>query len=117
MEKEQQFVEEATIGNTNIRLIHAEVPLAQIELDEDNPRIRYRVSRQVGKPHDEVILGLPEVKGLFRDIKQNGGLRERGIVQPNGHGGYKGVEGNCRPVIYRKLHKENPTDAKRKTLT
>ncbi len=116
MQKER-FVEEVTIGGKNIRLTHEDLPLTDVELDEDNPRIRYRLKlEQNGKPLDEVILGLSEVKALLRDIKKNGGLRERIIVQENTGGKWKVVEGNCRWVCYNWLHQKEPTDPRWKKI-
>src|SRR5437867_8264601 len=98
------FVEEVTIGGRSIRLTHEDLPLQDVELDEDNPRIRYRLKlEQNGKPLKDVILGLPEVKALRKDIEKNGGLRERVIVQENGNGKMKVVEGNIRRTLYGDL--------------
>lgn len=116
MERER-FIEEVTIGGRSIRLAHEDIPLQDVLLDEDNPRIRYRLKlEQNGKPLKEVILGLPEVKSLKRDIEKNGGLRERVIVQENGQGKWNLVEGNCRSVCYEDLHHKHPTDPRWKKL-
>lgn len=106
----RQFIEEATIGGNTIRLRHDEVPLDEVVLDDDNPRIRYRWGLRPGKALDDVILGFPPVKLLLKDISQNLGLRERVIVQETADGRYKVVEGNCRTVVYRQLQKEDPKE-------
>ena len=106
----ESFIEEATIGGETIRLRHDQVPLEQVVLDEDNPRIRYRWGLRPGKAMDDVVLSFPAVKSLLKDIRQNGGLRERVIVQDTVDGHYKVVEGNCRTVVYRRLHKDDPED-------
>jgi hypothetical protein len=100
--------EEVTIDNKKIVLTHDEVALDKIVLDDDNPRIRYRLKLHVnGKGDlDNVILNLPEVKALSKDIERNGGLRERVILQQI-NGKYKAIEGNCRVACLRKLAKNN----------
>jgi hypothetical protein len=112
----ERLIEEATVDGKTIRLSHEDVPLEKIELDLNNPRIRYRLSLQTnnGKRPSEkelgkIILGLPEVKQLRRDIEHNHGLRERVILQENG-GKFKAIEGNCRLTCLRDLHEKNPTD-------
>lgn len=110
-------IEEVTIGGRAVVLTHDEVPLERIELDENNPRIRYRLTlQQNGKSLDDVILGLPEVKHLRRDIEHNGGLRERVILQENGGGMLKAVEGNVRMVCLRNLHSKDPKDPRWKKV-
>jgi len=107
----EKMVEEVVIGGEPIRLTFDEVPLERIELDEDNPRIRYRLrAHQNGKNLDEMILGMPEVGKLRKDIEQNKGIRERVILQENGNGKLKAVEGNCRVVCIRSLHAKYPSE-------
>src|SRR6266446_4094725 len=97
----EQMIEEVTIDGRPIRLEHADVPIDQIELDENNPRIRYRLKlQQNGKSLEQVIMLMPEVKALKRDIEKNGGLRERVILQPNGTK-LKAMEGNVRVTCYQ----------------
>src|SRR5882724_7173789 len=113
------MVEEVTVDGRPIRLEYADVPIDKIELDETNPRIRYRLSMQKnGKTLEQVILAMPEVKALRRDIEKNGGLRERVILQPqaNGTKASKTVEGNCRLTCVQSLHEKNKTDPRWKTV-
>jgi hypothetical protein len=106
----ERMVDEITISNEKVQMELEDVSLSDIHLDEDNPRIRYRLGLGTGqKTLDEVILAMPEVKGLRRDIKGTGGLRERVILQPNAKG-YKVVEGNCRAACYRSLNAEDAAD-------
>jgi len=112
-----KFVEEVVIRGKVIRLVHRNIPLENIVLDEDNPRIRYRLKLQKGrKSLDSVIQSMPEVRALKHDIERNGGLRERIIVQSTHSGGWKTIEGNCRTVCYRTLHKKAPRDARWKAI-
>jgi hypothetical protein len=116
MEK-QQMVEEVTVGGSSIRLTFEDVPIEKIELDENNPRIRYRLKlQQNGKGLEQIILDMPEVKALRRDIERNGGLRERVILQENGSSKLKAIEGNCRMVCLHSLHEKNPTDSRWKKV-
>jgi hypothetical protein len=108
----ERLVEEITIGNEQVQLEHARIPLEQVQLDRENPRIRYRLGLQDGKKTlDELVLAMPEVKALKKDIELTGGLRERVTLQRNGKG-YKVIEGNCRTACYRVLNKIKPDDPK-----
>ena len=103
MEK-QNLIEEITVERAPFLLEHIDVPLDKIELDENNPRIQYRLALGKGtKTLDEVILAMPEVTKLRKDIELNGGLREKIVVQRVRDGGFKVLEGNCRTVCYRSL--------------
>lgn len=122
-QKNNKMVEETIVDGTTILLTHDDVPLEDIELDRDNPRIRYRLSLETnGTPATDknlssIILGLPEVKQLRRDIERNGGLRERVILQENGDGKLKTIEGNCRLTCIRDLAKKNPNDPRWKKIS
>jgi len=116
MEREK-FVEEIVIDKRTVRLVHEDVPVEQVVLDEDNPRIRYRLKIEApDKRPEDVILTWKEVKDLRKDIEKTGGLRERIIVQTNGDGTWKVREGNCRTVCYRSLHEKNPKEARWKKI-
>ncbi len=109
-------VEEITVGGKSIRLTHEDVPIDKIELDEKNPRIQYRLKLlQEGKSLEQVILGMPEVKNLRKDIQQNGGLRERVILQRFGNK-YKAREGNCRTVCIQSLRDKEPKNRAWRTV-
>jgi hypothetical protein len=108
----EQMIDEITIANESVQMKLVEIPLEEIHLDADNPRIRYRFGLGTQqKSLDEVILSMSEVKLLRKDIKMTGGLRERIILQPNGDG-YKVVEGNCRAACYRSLAADDPDDTR-----
>lgn len=92
-----------------VRLEHAEIPVAQLELDPDNPRIRYRLGINPGTDAKQELLGWRDVNLLRKDIERSGGLRERIVVQFNRQSKtYKVKEGNCRTVCYTSLHEKDP---------
>jgi len=114
---ETRFIEEVTIAGQTIQLQHDDIPLSQVELDTDNPRIRYRLQQERnGKKLEEVSLAMPEVGKLRKDIEKSGALRERVILQKNGHDKYKTIEGNCRVVCVQSLHAKNKGDERWKTV-
>ncbi len=107
---DRQIVEEVTVAGQTIRLLHDEVSLDLLDLDFENPRIKYKLSLQLmngdrpsEKDLEKLILDLPEVRKLRRDIEHNKGVRERIIVQKTEDGRYKAVEGNCRTACVRDL--------------
>src|SRR5207249_9175225 len=83
--------EEITLGGRKIELIHQDVPVDGVHLDPENPRVGY-VIRSLGKKATEqqirgILWGTSSVKALARQIKLNGGLIERPILQRvNGKG-------------------------------
>lgn len=105
--------EEMIVGNKTINVEVTKLPIDDLELDPSNPRIQYRLSLVKDRENlDEVILALPEVKELKKDIEGNGGVRERPYVQFNKQTGkYKVIEGNCRTVCLRDLHRKYTTVA------
>ena len=114
---EDKMIEEVVIGGQTIQLEHSAVPIDQVQLDEDNPRIRYRLRlEQNGKSLEQVISAMPEMKALQRDIERNGGLRERVILQDNGGRKLKAVEGNSRLVCLQNLHVKYPSDRRWTTV-
>lgn len=103
--------EEITLGGKKIELIHENVPIDQVRLDSDNPRIGYIVRSLGTKATQErirdTLWGTHYVKGLARQIMANGGLIERPILQQvDGH--FVAREGNCRATVYYKLNEEDP---------
>ena len=113
----ERVVEEVTIGNKPVQLVHDNVPIDRIALDENNPRIRYRLKlEQAGKSIEDVILGMPELKLLRKDIERNGALRERVILQEVKKRRFRAVEGNCRMVCIESLRKKHPRDPRWKTV-
>ncbi|HEY3917357.1 MAG TPA: hypothetical protein VGL83_06175 [Stellaceae bacterium] len=111
-----KVIEELTVAGERIHLEHADIPLQDVEPDEENPRIRYGLRYlDMGKTLDERIMKIPQVPALLKDIEANGGLRERIIVQKSGKD-YISREGNCRLICYRALAKKHPDDERWKAI-
>ena len=103
--------EEVPVAGAVIRLDHALIPIRQLELDPDNPRIRYRLGINPGTDAKQELLGWRDVILLRKDIERTGGLRERIVVQFDAKTKrYKVREGNCRTVCYSSLHERAPRD-------
>jgi hypothetical protein len=117
-----RLIEEMTVDNRVIQVTHDYVPIDKIELDYENPRLKYRLAKNLNgkkpteKQLEDEILALPEVKDLLRDIQHSGGLHDRVILQKNGHGKYKAVEGNCRTTCVRELRTKHPEDERWKKV-
>jgi hypothetical protein len=111
-------VEDVMVGGQVLRLKHEDIPIDQLELDPENPRIRYRLQHQKpGAEQEQELLGWPDVIKLRKDIEKSGGLRERIIVQWDARSKkYKVIEGNCRTVSIRHLHNKSPKDPKWQTV-
>jgi plasmid maintenance system antidote protein VapI len=116
MDKQQksQVIEVVSIDNRPFPLVHENIPIKDVEYDEENPRVKYTLLLQQmnggkKKSMDEVMLEFADIKALAKDIEQNGGLLERVIVQPHGHR-MKTKEGNRRLAAYRFLHAKSPDD-------
>jgi hypothetical protein len=110
------IIEEIVINGETIRLEHADIPIKNVELDENNPRLRYKRAKDDKKPLDELLRHLPDAPKLRRDIEYNGGCRERIIVFPMAGGKFKAAEGNRRTVAVRDLHAKHPNEARWKTI-
>jgi hypothetical protein len=101
------------LGNQDFTLERKQVPVEWLKLDPTNPRLSYTLVqlRKEGKLgtdaqiHD-LLWGLDPVKDLYQSVWQNGGLIEDPIVRETG----SVVEGNCRTVVLRELHKKFPGD-------
>jgi hypothetical protein len=102
-------VDEITIGNERVAMQLEDVALALVDLDDENPRIRYRLQRAKasGKAPMDLLLEEAPVKALRNDIRSNGGLRERIILRKSGRR-YTVVEGNCRTACYQSLRQSDP---------
>lgn len=96
-------------GPPPLRIEYAEVPIELIDLDPDNPRLRYR-SQLDGATHAEILLREQSTKHLKQDIKLNG-LLERPYVMRHG-GRYIAKEGNRRTTVFADLHKDEPEDSR-----
>ena len=108
--------EEMTLGGEVIQLEHRRVPVADIEYDEDNPRLRYLSSMNGGMTAEDFLREIPDAPKLRKDIEMNGDLRERVILKPNGNGRYKATEGNRRLFAFGELHQKYPEDPRWRTM-
>jgi len=112
-----EMIEEITLAGRSVRLSHKDLPLESVKLDRRNQRVQFflrgtdlnpMTEEEVDSALERVLWEVPEMKGLYNQIKVNHGLIERIIVKADG----TVVEGNCRTVVYRKLAKDFPADPK-----
>lgn len=88
------------------------LPIAQLELDVNNPRIAElldRIGRENITPEAIALsLGTSEesYESLKDSIKQNGGVINPIVVHKTGENTYLVIEGNTRVQIYKKFHAE-----------
>jgi hypothetical protein len=94
-----------TIENEAIPVTYEEIPLDQVRLDPDNPRIREHL-KQLGKTAkitqgelQKIILEISGVPALLRSIRENRGLHDPIYVRHDG----RVAEGNCRTSVFRFL--------------
>src|ERR1700734_1353980 len=77
---------------------HERMPLKDVRLDPENPRIRHAVKQKSkngqmgGDDLRKLILDQPGVSQLFISIRDNGGIFDPIYVRPDG----SIIEGNCR---------------------
>jgi hypothetical protein len=98
------------LGNQDFTVRREAWDIEDLKLDPENPRLGYAI-RKAGmaatdKDLHSMLWDLDAVKGLYQSVYQNGGLIEDPIVHPDG----KVVEGNCRTVVLRELHKKYDKD-------
>lgn len=106
------------IEGTLIPVQFKELPIKDIVLDPDNPRIQHAVRRKFNnsavKQEDLLNLiyeqhGVPDLMVAIRD---NGGLTDPIYVRPDG----RVIEGNCRAVCFLKLAKAKSQDPAWKSI-
>jgi len=97
------------LGNKDFELERERVPLSFLRLDPTNQRLSYMI-KKIGSVADAdlhaMLWEMDPVKDLYGAIQQNGGLISDPIVKRDG----LVVEGNCRTVCLRELHKNHPGD-------
>jgi hypothetical protein len=97
-----------TLNGRRIALAQVDIPLQFLRLDRGNQRVALMVQSTPGGMTDaeleEALWKQQPVRELGRAIRLNGGLTERIIVSSDG----TVIEGNCRTVCYRRLHREEP---------
>ena len=96
-----------TIDDQKIPVIAIQIPIGQVQLDPDNPRIREDLKKRDKKlppptkdDLQKIILELSGVSELLKSIRDNRGLHEPIYLRHNG----VVAEGNCRTAIYLKLN-------------
>lgn len=97
-----------------LRIEYATIPIDKLDLDPNNPRLRYRQLVD-GTPAIEALFEAQDTKHLKEDIKQNG-LFERPFVRRGKDGRFTLFEGNRRAACYMVLHRENPDDEQWHTM-
>ena len=111
--RSELVVDEITLDGKSIRVRNVDLPVDQVKLDPRNPRIANTVAvslngveRTFRRSLEDLLWADDDVRDLYRQVLINRGLIERIIVREDG----TAVEGNCRTVVYRKLHQNNPRD-------
>lgn len=101
------------LGNEDFVFERKEVPVEFLKLDPANQRLGFRVARwrkegKIATDSDlhSALWDLDSTKDLYQSVLQNGGLIEDPITRRDG----TVVEGNCRTVVLREIHKKRPDD-------
>ena len=112
-------VDEIVLGGVKVQIRGQEIPLDQVLLDPENPRVANTVAAtmsgsdaQVQRQLADTLWNDPDVHDLYHSIRENGGLIERIIVRST----LMVAEGNCRTVVYRKLRENFPDDPRWQTI-
>jgi hypothetical protein len=113
-----RHVDEIVLAGTKVQVQCVDLPIREIKLDPENPRVANTVSVSAFGTGDRLQDALsdllwqdPDVRDLYRSVLENKGLVERIIVRHN----HVVAEGNCRTVVYRKLL-ENSKDKRWATI-
>jgi hypothetical protein len=111
--KAVQHVDEMVLAGTRVQVRAMDLSIEDVELDSSNPRLANTVAlnhlpegREMQRYLQEQLWADPDVRQLYQSVRENKGLVERIIVRANG----VVAEGNCRTVVYRKLHETFPQD-------
>ncbi len=100
------------LGNEDFNLRREIRNVSDLKLDPANQRISFKLKKQkvIATDSDlhKILWEMDSVKELYNSIRQNGGLIEDPIVRTDNYV----VEGNCRTVALRELHKKFPDDAR-----
>jgi hypothetical protein len=112
-------VDEITLDGKRVQVQSVDLPLDDVMLDPNNPRIANTVSISLSEKGEELQQRLEallwddtDVRDLYRQVLINQGLVERIIVRQDG----RVVEGNCRTVVYRKLRERHSGEERWRTI-
>jgi len=100
------------LGNADFQVTRELWDVKKLKLDPSNQRLGYllRQNKKGLAVEDKELHGMiwdiDQVKALYQSVFQNGGLLEDPVVRTDG----TVVEGNCRTVSLRELHKKYPND-------
>jgi predicted transcriptional regulator len=114
-----EHIDEIVLDGTKVQVRGLDLPLEEVQLDPTNPRVANTVAvsdfgtgAALQESLREHLWADPDVHDLYRSVLANKGLIERIIVRNS-----KVVaEGNCRTVVYRKLHENFSKDPRWKTI-
>jgi hypothetical protein len=106
------------LGGTPVEVTHEVVPVEQVRLNADNPRIRFQIRHGKGgqtlSPTQlvKLIREQPGYDPLQKAIRKAGGLYEPVIVRHDG----LVVEGNTRTTVFKVLNAGNSADPRWKRI-
>lgn len=108
------LADEITLAGRRVLVNCVDLPLDQVRLDPTNPRVantvkvgHYGTGEELQKQLADLLWQDPDVhSALYHSVRQNGGLIERIIVRADG----VAAEGNCRTLVYQRLHEAFPGD-------
>lgn len=111
---QKALIDRITVDGREVTLRGQDIPIDKVTLDPSNPRLANSILADLGgaeadevqKMLEETLWSDPNVRELYRQVQVNRGLTERVIIREDG----TVVEGNCRTVVYRRLHKQFPKD-------
>lgn len=107
-----------TIAGQKVAVTHEEVPIDDVTLDADNPRIRFLIAQRLGTRRPsmaelmELIKDQPGYDGVHKDIRKAGGLYDPIIIRHDG----LVIEGNSRATVYKSLNAGNQEDLRWQTI-
>lgn len=110
MAKKSSFL--LTLGGAPVPVTHEVLPIGELRLNPDNPRIRFLRRNRYGERTLsaaellDLIREQPGYEGLQKAIRKAGGLHDPVIIRHDG----TVVEGNSRTTVYKTLNAGNPSD-------
>lgn len=108
-----EHIDELVLDGARVQVRALDLPIGDVKLDSSNPRLANTVALnhlsegpEMQRFLEEQLWADSDVHLLHQSVRKNKGLVERIIVRANGIV----AEGNCRTVVYRKLHEAFPKD-------